>query len=318
MTHYSPAPRRPLRLLRRLALATGAVLLLALILEVAFPGYGTWLKWLVTRERNGCDLQEAVAALSYTARHRSLTRKLGEQSRAIQTTGDGLSLWSTPHGKYWAPDKDKGHLFVLAEVELDPYTLPDVTIRKGDVVMDCGAYLGQFTREALEAGASRVIAVEPGTTQMTCLRRTFAAEIAAGRVLPVQEGVWSAEGHLVFQDAGLSDASFVEASFLTAAPSVARVSMPVTTIDVLVERLGLDRVDLIKMDIEGSEQEALRGAARTLKRFKPKLAIAGYHKATDPKGIPARVREANEGYRFVSAGCRLDVEQIRPLTMFFF
>jgi FkbM family methyltransferase len=153
---------------------------------------------------------------------------------------------------------------------------------------------------------------------MACLRRTFASEIAAGRVVLVQEGVWSAEGRLVFQDAGFSDASFVDAEFIKASPSVTRVGVPVTPIDSLVDRLELDRVDLIKMDIEGSEQEALKGAARTLARFKPRLAIAGYHKPSDPERIPAIVRGANPAYRFTSAGCRLDMPQIRPLTLFFF
>jgi FkbM family methyltransferase len=38
------------------------------------------------------------------------------------------------------------------------------------------------------------------------------------------------------------------------------MQLPVTTIDHLVEELQLGRVDYIKMDIEGSEREALKGA----------------------------------------------------------
>ena len=60
-------------------------------------------------------------------------------------------------------------------------------------------------------------------------------------------------------------------------------------LDAIVARFGLPRVDFIKMDIEGSEKQALAGAAQTLKRFKPRMALAAYHKPEDPAAIPALV-----------------------------
>jgi len=299
----------------------GILALLAVIagigLFAAYPDQTRRVAAVPFRERNGCSFLNAIKAISYTRQHQKVGEQLRERSHVVDTTEDGLCLWATPRGRYWAPKEDSEHFLVLAEMQLGAYALPEAAVRKGDVVLDCGAYLGHFTREALEAGASRVIAIEPGTRQSACLRRTFASEVAAGLVEVVQEGVWSAEGRLQFQDKASPDASFVAAAFLQARSSVARISVPVTTIDALARRLNLPRIDLIKMDIEGSEQEALRGAVRTLAEFKPRLAVAGYHKATDPDAIPAIVRRANAGYRFVSAGCRLDLEEIRPLTLFF-
>lgn len=307
--------RKALRFLDRvIPFLMVAAIVAVIVFRVQLAGVGT----LLLRERNGCSLRNAVAAVSYTAQHRSLEKQLRKQSRVVQRAADSLCLWATPRGRYWAPAEDQGHFFVLAEMQLEPYVLREVAVRKGDIVVDCGAYLGHFTREALDAGASRVIAVEPGTRQAACLRRTFATEIAAGRVEIVQEGVWLAEGRLMFRDAASPDASFVEAGFQQGTSSATGISVPVTTIDALAGRLNLDRIDLIKMDIEGSEQEALKGAVRTLARFKPRLAIAGYHKPTDPGAIPALVRAANAGYRSASAGCRLDLDQIRPLTLFFY
>jgi hypothetical protein len=77
-------------------------------------------------------------------------------------------------------------------------------------------------------------------------------------------------------------------------------------------------VDFIKMDIEGAELQALAGAAQTLARFSPKLAIASYHKPEDPTRIPELVRRLNSVYQMESVGCRLDMDQIRPLSMFFY
>jgi hypothetical protein len=49
--------------------------------------------------------------------------------------------------------------------------------------------------------------------------------------------------------------------------------VPVTTVDGTVRALGLERLDFVKMDIEGSEVAALRGAAETLRRFRPRLLV---------------------------------------------
>jgi hypothetical protein len=56
-------------------------------------------------------------------------------------------------------------------------------------------------------------------------------------------------------------------------------------------------VDFIKMDIEGGELSALLGAAQTIKRFHPTLAISGYHKVEDMIMLPALIRGLDPGYR---------------------
>lgn len=60
--------------------------------------------------------------------------------------------------------------------------------------------------------------------------------------------------------------------------------LPMTTIDAFAEERGLGRVDFIKLDIEGGEEEALRGGRDTIARFRPRMTIASYH--TDPSGEP--------------------------------
>ena len=64
----------------------------------------------------------------------------------------GLELWDTPKGPFWIP---KGNRFVLpfnlAEMELRIYGSGEHFIRPGDVVLDCGASDGDFTRVALAA-----------------------------------------------------------------------------------------------------------------------------------------------------------------------
>ncbi len=76
------------------------------------------------------------------------------------------------------------------------------------------------------------------------------------------------------------------------------VECKILTIDQLVSDKVLERVNFIKMDIEGSELDALKGAERTIKKFKPKLAICVYHKPDDYLIIPKYLDDLQLGYQF--------------------
>jgi FkbM family methyltransferase len=150
-----------------------------------------------------------------------------------------------------------------------------------------------FVRAALNAGAKTVVASEPSPENLECLRRNFAAEIEAGRVILLNKGVWHQEDtlriHLSGSPAG--DSFVFENKSGQTGPA-----LQVTTIDALVRNLGLPRLDFIKMDIEGAEQNALAGAKETLARWRPRLAISVYHLPEDPARIPEIVRAATQNY----------------------
>lgn len=73
-------------------------------------------------------------------------------------------------------------------------------------------------------------------------------------------------------------------------------AVSLTTIDNLVRKTGLIPT-LIKMDIEGAELQALRGATHTIKKHAPKLAICVYHKPQDIIEIPAYILSLCPHYR---------------------
>lgn len=62
--------------------------------------------------------------------------------------------------------------------------------------------------------------------------------------------------------------------------------------------LGLERIDFIKLDIEGAELRALQGAEQVLRRDRPRLAIAIYHLFNDCTDIPAFLDGLGVGCRF--------------------
>ena len=61
---------------------------------------------------------------------------------------------------------------------------------------------------------------------------------------------------------------------------------------------GGDIPSLIKMDIEGSESQALEGAKEVITKWKPRLAISVYHRRMDIWKIAMQILEYNSGYKF--------------------
>ena len=133
---------------------------------------------------------------------------------------------------------------------------PEARLKPGDIVVDCGAHVGAFSDRAFREGASKVIAFEPDPIQIQCLRRNFVPEIEAGKFVLIEKAVWSDIGTTTFRiGAGNSGAGSVVEQ-----PTGSTVEVETTTIDRVVRELRLPRVDVIKMDIEGAEREALKGA----------------------------------------------------------
>jgi len=76
------------------------------------------------------------------------------------------------------------------------------------------------------------------------------------------------------------------------------VELRTETIDALVERGDLPRVDFLKIDVEGADVGVLEGAAQTLTEQRPRLALACYHKPDDLVRIPDLIAELGLAYRW--------------------
>jgi FkbM family methyltransferase len=226
--------------------------------------------------------------------------------KVIATDGN-LILVATPSGKFWIPAPDFDTLAEeLAEQKFDEYSHD---VRAGEVVLDCGANVGVYTRVALARGARTVVAIEIAPEPLACLRRTFEREIREGRVIVYPKGVWDKDAtlRLTTNPRLASTADSVAIDRGVEGPEV-----QLTTIDELVSELHLPRVDLINMDIEGSESHALRGAARTLATFKPRLEISMEHKRSDPDVIPALVLQLNPHYQTRCGSCGMTTGRVQP------
>jgi FkbM family methyltransferase len=164
--------------------------------------------------------------------------------------------------------------------------------RPGDVAIDAGSCFGD-TALAFAASVGdkgRVLSFEIDPANLEVARFNLAANPSlAQRIRLFDHALANAEGSLYRH--GSSPGACVSTQ-----PSNDRV--PVTTIDRVVEREGIKRVDFIKMDIEGAEPAALAGAVETLRRCKPRLAISIYHGIDHLLSISLWLHSLALGYRF--------------------
>ncbi len=117
---------------------------------------------------------------------------------------------------------------------------------------------------------------EPSVRQRVLLERNLRLNgLDSRRARVFKTALWDREETVTFRTIGAMS-SIEQTSFLAGQlPFAERVHT--TTLDLWCERNNPARIDLVKMDIEGAEIEAINGARGTLARFKPELLVMAYH-----------------------------------------
>lgn len=157
-------------------------------------------------------------------------------------------------------------------------------IAPGDTVLDVGANMGFFSLRAARAvcPGGRVFAFEPNPktlAQLVLNARLNGLE----EVIPVGVAVGEREGEarLFVPSAGNSGGASLFEEWLHAR-GIARkaedgeraaLSVPIVPIDLYCRQRGIDRIDFVKIDVEGSEGPVLLGAWETLTTHRPRLMV---------------------------------------------
>jgi FkbM family methyltransferase len=159
------------------------------------------------------------------------------------------------------------HGYWLGSYEWEKRRLFETLVRPGDVVYDIGANVGFYTILAsrLVGPLGRVIAFEPLPRNLEFLKRHVTLNDASN-VTVYEAAVWDRSGSSQFDAGGDRSVGRVHEEGSTCVATV--------KLDELLESQSLPPPSLIKMDIEGGELRALRGAAGLLRLHRPSILLA--------------------------------------------
>jgi len=180
---------------------------------------------------------------------------------------------------------------LISEIYLmNQYNVSEEDI-KDKVVVDAGAHIGSFAIQCAALGAKKVYAFEPVPEIYETLKKNIELNNFQEIIQPLNKAVGDANStaEVSYNYAGDSSAS------LSLKPD-ARFRQKIDVIR-LDDFLKDEKIDFIKMDIEGYEEKALIGAGNLIKKYKPTMSISAYHKPTDMKRLPEQIKSLRSDYK---------------------
>lgn len=279
------------------------------------------------RRALGAEIPEQLCSVGEVYRGAKQRLQWGERETACRTSAtlateaDGFERWETSCGDWWIPANNFHQLPAIATQMSAGYYAFDnaqstAVVEAGDIVVDCGAHVGTYARQALADGAKLVVAVEPSPLNLEALRRNLAEEIAAGKVIVAPVGVWDKEEMLpIYENENMTGGSSFVPGLMGEPSHVIRL----TTIDGLAEEYDLPRIDVIKMDIKGATLKALEGARGTIERDQPLLTIATEEgdEFENPHTVTDAVAALSSTYDHSCGDTTVHRGRVRPNVLFY-
>ena len=200
--------------------------------------------------------------------------------------------------------KPQGHDFRLAtydwclfihDVYYNQYEHGNFRVQPGDVIIDAGGFVGDtavlFHDKA--GGQCEVHSFEILQENLDLFVANAEMNGIGDKVVLNKLALADTTGDTVCVQAGA-----LQGGTAVSASACGEDRVQTIRLDDYVARSQLSRVDFIKMDIEGAEIPALRGALDTIRHFRPKLALCLYHKPDDVVTIPAFIESTGVPYDF--------------------
>ncbi len=211
----------------------------------------------------------------------------GSDVSRIELSASGVTFVSRFGGARFPCDPSDRGLPPVVAVNFGSYEPKDfgmllALVPRGATFVDVGANIGWYSvHVAVADPTARVIAVEPIPSSFRWLSAAVAAN-GLRNVSTVNAAVGAARGELtLFVDATISGAASAAPS--TGEAGLEQVRCPVVTIDELVAEHDA-RADVLKLDIEGGELFALRGASEVLTTQRPIVFCEMLRKLARPFG----------------------------------
>jgi FkbM family methyltransferase len=152
---------------------------------------------------------------------------------------------------------------------------------KGDIIIDGGSYPGEFTVlcSHLVGENGKIIAFEPDPKNYLHVKMLLERNNLTNVVL-FNKGLWDKDAIVKFHSKNTVGSTFMISNEKNSQNSI---EIPCVNLEAELNRLNIDHINFIKMDIEGAEITVLKGIKNLLSKHKVHLSIASYHIVDEKK-----------------------------------
>jgi len=142
-----------------------------------------------------------------------------------------------------------------------------INVPRNGVFIDVGSHIGKFTIPVAKMGAN-VISIEPHPDNFEVLVKNIRLNKVENKVIPM---------NIALSDENTKGKLYIGINSLrhSIVENYGKGSIRVTfnTLDNIVENTGINRIDFIKIDVEGSELNVIKGGLKSIGKFKPNMVI---------------------------------------------
>lgn len=235
-------------------------------------------------------------------------RKINRQLKVVPVDNEIIWIELGEYGIAW-PRNQSLHRLVGALVELwapsnSHYYFSGLTeVKAGDYVIDVGATEGSFAIECLTRyKAARVWCFEPDLSMRNVLKMTAERNHLAENLHIVPSAVAGITGQIRFFEDAIDPLASRRVDVALAMENRTHQGLvrtvPSVSLDDWAHQAGVERIDYIKIDAEGSDLDALMGARSCLERWHPAIAVTTYHHPNHCNEMVEYLNSLDLGYRF--------------------
>lgn len=200
---------------------------------------------------------------------------------------------------------ETGNIGYIKISEYEEYFHPLVKPEDGDIVIDGGVSENIYPEICFINAVGKngkIFGFEPDPAGFCTADERLKEHNPNATYKLVPLGLWDKKETIYFKIQG-------QGTHVTTKNEEGTIACECISIDEFVKTFFLPKVDVIKLDVEGSELNAIKGAVKTILTHKPKLMISLYHKPEDLFKIPIFIKELCEDYVFYMGHHHADLHE---------